>query len=368
MKLNKIKYNPYSFCSYENISGFKKINIIDKNISGLNALHEVIKVIYDFDSSIIQGITGDVLSEEYQWLYQSNRNVIFPQSKMLLKDIINIKFDDKFHFNPTFDSFMLMFPSHFKYQNFDQFEGALVTISTLAALHKNKNLFYSDILSEKKVKFINELNYNFRNPNQTCISISYKMPADYIESSNKANTRESKEAITYRCTLTEEQIKTALLSNSVDEYKKIGGRIDLNCDLDATLNDIEIKYQYALLKVVSSLLVFLQATQNKYLKPGLPHQHIKNLSDIALNQGSINAINLMNPESDIKKTTGSATINKTHSTHSKKPHSRSWHIRAYMNEKYYKGKDWIDKPRGTRLTFIPGSWVGGDINANTIVE
>ena len=161
----------------------------------------------------------------------------------------------------------------------------------------------------------------------------------------------------YRTSFPLNMLEDIIQCRNYQDYHQVLGDCQSTHDAEKSLSEAEYAFQFELVRLVFSLLVYIQATGQETIKEALPGQ-FRRFIQSQMAPGVAKPVQLNTPE---KTGSGIKTDNA-----SRKAHYRRWTIRVLRDEKYYR-VEWEDKPRGSRLAFVHDCWVGEKISPKTIV-
>lgn len=328
-----MKYTKYQFLTDNLLSQlFKAGNVPKGKRNKKNSIVELGSFL-DANSGVLFENDGLFLLHEYRWR-ESDKTVIFPASDTVLDSIQAGHYDlDMIEAIPPFSNdFLLHFPHNYRIAGKKASSCLISFYNGSDTPNLFKNFYLNHNMKCKHIPSYIEQN--------TMVQILYRMHDEDNQASSYSLNIPWKS----------ENLSDFIRYQSIDEYKSHHEFSILNLKLSAQ----EESYQFELLRLVISMMIYVHVTNQETLKPGFPGQVISKDKSKFLHFGMTSPITL--------KTRSNHTIGNLN----KEAHYRSWHIRQYMDEKYYKN-EWANQPIGSRLGFVKETIVG-DVTAKTLVN
>lgn len=154
----------------------------------------------------------------------------------------------------------------------------------------------------------------------------------------------AKDSSTLNININNEQLKSIIKTNDLDQIQKIMGQQENS----VALSESEMERMVISVKLISSLCLYNHITKNKYLVNGFP----LGLSKKPKHLGLLKA--------DLPKFSSHFFRSEFRNTGVKGHHVRSGHFRQLVSERYYKG-EYSNLPIGSRWVEVSPSVVGGGI-------
>lgn len=325
---------------------FRGINnsLYKKLTKGANSKIEEFKLIWSFVQSDnvekdrkIDLLKTSIASKECYWLNKKEREVVFLPDTDFVESLANTKFRD-FDFskiNFPYDTFMLALPSDLTI-NGSVVSGLLISMGN------------NDTLSMLDTDFINsigiknrEWGYKVEEGNPRTIVINYVLDNESVNGELVYSSLiVTEDSLMDMLTVSDEGLLELLDSG----YNNLGG---------INLNELELRIQQYIAKLVISLLVYIQSFgYDNVVVEGLPDS--LKPKGIRLGKEAKSGLNSVKIKNVFPREVGS--------------HVRSAHFRQLRNERYYRN-EYANIPVGERIIYVSESMVGlKGSSAETVVN
>lgn len=323
----KISYSPLKTLLRNNIEQhLKDFGVLERK--GKYSHIDILKQYIGMKVMTGQPVGGDmtdwVLFMEYQYL-TSQRETIFPSSKEIIDMIVKSKFNveqfDKII--PYADTFSIIMPDGYV-------SPSGVPIKSFMVQWQEENKVREEY---RKICRLAGANTDFppsENEGSMILNVMY------IDKDNQA----------VRISGFNEDIKgmlSAVDKRENDVYAKAVGISS------AKLDDLETKTLQVMVKIAVGMSVFGSAFSD-FFEKGIPkNTKLKKVGEVNLNISSLVGVKLTDKIRVRRATSPSG-------------HMRGHHFRQLMSERYYRNEH-SDKPVGSRIIPVEGSWVGEAIDA-----
>lgn len=292
------------------------------------------------------------LTGSIEWSYfRSGTPAIFPESKNLLEKLFhsNYLFNGDFKLSFPFKTFQVAIPRGFEVDGV-KIPPFLVRICR-----------FSEMVEEHKA-FLKEADINASEDYLIEDMISKDMHIGISISGDKNSHGlngyfQIKESIISSAVKSRNVKEFAALLNEQHKLDLAEGKADASKDYKYKWgSDDKTAVEFAIVKILAVLSIYLSATENVYLKKGLPGSHMTSI-------GLVNHIDKPTPHL-LKQT---ETIKKLSNNNSPDEHYRVFHFRNLRAERYYQG-EYKDIPIGSRWVFVKDSLVNSKTNGFTPVS
>ena len=328
----------------------KIIKIKDKSKQTyLKAMACIANASEDSYALLTQGLSGNAVVEEFRWLFYSERIVLFPQDPQLLDNIRKCQYNlEHIAVDIPYNIFQLAFPKGYKLAE-EEALGCMVSIRSM----EDNLIYYNKMMTGmgfNAKKDIVDPSGRIADRTERVVCITYFSASDRNKPKHQRQL--------YRTSFPLNMLEDIIRCQTHQDYHQVLGDWQSMHHAEKPLSEAEYAFQFELIKLVFSLLVYIQATGQDTLKEALPGQFRRFIqSQVA--PGVAKPVQLNGPEQtrpDIKTDRSS-----------RKAHYRRWTIRVLRDEKYYRG-EWEGKPRGSRLSFVHDCWIGEKISPKTIIK
>jgi hypothetical protein len=349
----KKKSNPQKQTLYKVYSGVS--NHLIKNLSRLygrshflnDPIPKACKMIHEHDpDDFFRSADFEVFVIEQKWK-DIGAPAIFPQSGMLIEKLFdaNFTFEDDVKLNLPHETFSIAMPKDFKVND------ALVP-GFMVNIQKNEDFIEEHVIP--MIKKTDQLNYAIptkeardRKNDKVNIDLIYIDPKNRDANIHlRINEKVLGKILNFKnMSDFEDYLESEMVDNDFDLHA------DFIRNKDMTLQDAAV--QFAMLKTLAVINVYLEATNNQKLKKGLPGQYIPSFlgTDVS-----------MRPQ-DILDVQETEMITKLRSN--PEAHYRKFHFRNLRHEKFYGGKH-KDKDLGSRWVFVNDSVINEKLDAETM--
>lgn len=297
---------------------------------------------------LTQGLSDNAVVEEFRWMFYSERIILFPQNAQLLDNILKCQYNlERIAVDIPFSIFQLAFPKGYRLAE-EEALGCMVSIRSM----EDNLIYYNKMMTGmgfNAKKDIIDPSGRIADRKERVVCITYFSASDRNKPKHQRQL--------YRTSFPLNMLEDIIQCRNYQDYHQVLGDCQSTHDAEKSLSEAEYAFQFELVRLVFSLLVYIQATGQETIKEALPGQ-FRRFIQSQMAPGVAKPVQLNTPE---KTGSGIKTDNA-----SRKAHYRRWTIRVLRDEKYYR-VEWEDKPRGSRLAFVHDCWVGEKISPKTIV-
>ena len=306
----------------------------------LNGVREAMSFVYTNHPEIMNTLEPSFHAEEYFWANRS-RVAYFLENLDLAEGLMRGSY--KIHDPMTLiggdtDSFMLMLPKGLKVASDFPVEGGLL-VSIMPLEYRQKILFGDFFkwmgLGEPEVSIPDGMMQDFT------IAINYQVDPTLFAYS--------------RLVLPSSNFSKVIGINSPAEYAEFMNSQNQMEGMEGyvPLTEKECEAQFYLFKLVCGFLVYRQCMPDRIVE-GFP-AGLNRFETMTPVTSSTVPLVVSGPKDDRKETSGKVS------------HYRSWYFRQLMDDRYYKGEH-SAKPKGSRVVFVRDTYIGADIEPETVVE
>lgn len=334
-------YNTYSMLM-ERITRLANKTMKKRGAKKKMSMQQMVQFMYHEEPSMVKSMDFQIMGEELFWM-NNGCNVIFPEDIKVLDRIKAGKYDLTNHkgFQMPHESFMLAFPKGYEIAGVPA-KGCLVTWMRHIDRYDQLHLPMAEYAGLDK----GTLRPTYDPKDTAEILLSPTAAVNYIGEHDGLG--DSGQPPFCRSIFPQSKVPSLLKCRDIKDYREIMKSIaNKDNDHEYDLNEDETQYQFELFKLLASISVYTSAF-GQALESGFPGKRPKFLegkdmpkfNDLTLSAGG------------------------KQSPHS---HYRSWHIRQLNHAKYYQGEYEQMEP-GSRMVFVRESFVGQDVNAETLKE
>lgn len=289
-----------------------------------------------------------------EWSYiKENSPAIFPESLNLLDKLFHSKylFKDDFNLVFPFNTFQVAIPRGFEIEG-QKIPPFIVNIGHLNDLISQKKEFFKVADLDASEDYPDEVIYR----NERFIQIAISGGKSNMGQNPYLQIRESMLPIAVKSKNVEEYCEYMQVEHAKDKANgyhenQIEGIANNNWK-----NPKDSLIEFSILKIIAVLSIYLSATENIFLKKGLPGSHMSSV-------GMIDKID--RPAPYILKQTD--TIKKLSNNSSPEEHYRVFHFRNLKADKYYQGEHSHLK-KGSRWVFVKDSLVNSKTKGHTPIK
>ena len=322
------------------------LNIPKKQLKKKDSIYKVIQDQIAKNPDFINSMTFLVLAEEHDWLQYSDKPIIFPKDPALLEMIGRAKIDSKgLQLEPLWDSYLLSFPKDYLIAG-QKIDGCMITHQTFSARGDMINRLLTGSGHDPVQTY--DPNIGITGRDEVIFTLTYPALFDTPGSSHQQKGLS-------RVVMSQSQMNHILSSESAEDYGARLGNLPTRDQREFALTSEDKELQFEIMKIVTKLLVYVQALGDEVLREGYPSNTRPNIEGGVI-------------EGRAKDFTISSITSKSSniSVSDKEVHYRAWHFRTLTHDKFYKTDDWKDRPRGSRVVFIKDTMVGEKIDPYTL--
>ena len=294
-------------------------------------MQTALKFLFERTPEFVQSIEAPIMAEEWFWM-QHSRVAIFPEDWQVLDSLLSAKYDlsQWEGFTMPHEAFVMAFPR-------DYYIGPYRAMGCMVQWVKN---------CERKSRVFDPfMRYIGWPPVQVDGDPQYHhVYSMQVTSSMEVNGQRA----WMRAVIPAPFIPDILRCQNGQEYKKVMGDLHYSNEINRLdLNDDDNDYQFCLVKLLLALGVYSSAKADA-LEPGFPGARPKFLEEKGVPTST-----------DLTLSTGLGR------GESRDGHWRNWHFRQLTHDRYYQGEH-EGKPKGSRMVFVRGAFVGQDVEAETL--
>lgn len=306
-----------------------KINKRDRNHM------DVLRFLFAQNPEMVGTLDASILSDEYNWMYESERNVIFPSGPEILTRLLdaNVELSNSAPIIMPHAIFVLAVPSGFSYQG--------IEIPPLMVSSWDHAALDSRIRSFTRAVGVPDAQVNIHN---------WEGETRGIALTFRTGDKIKDVRMSFRANFSVADLPDILRCKTMDEYHSVLGSFKRSHFSVMDLDEHEARTQFTCVRLIAMLGMYSHAYPES-LKSGYPGTEPKFLEPRLHKKWTKHSIRMPSAESVSHET--------------KSTHYRSWHFRQLMDKRYYKGEH-AHKPVGSRVVFVKDSMVGRKIEAETL--
>ena len=331
-----------------------------KHVAALSLIYQAMYKEAKDIRALLSAINAVQALNEYSWIYNHGRNIIFPESADALDRLFQAKYSVKNgDFIPHENmEFVLATPKGYCIDGYVM-PSCLVSISKFTQNYA----VWNEVL-DKSVGV--KIDSDGLKPDDTMDviitdSLGNRQGMTVYKPQTRSVTITYAKDMTLQLTFELNDFIQAVSAKNIDEFFAIASSGD-NFSLQPPkpdekksgvktfgLTEREMEQQYRLFKLVAALIIYT-AAEPSALKAGFPSRYAKSKGEPVI-QGNYSP-----------KTFGLVGRQKANP----KDHMRSFHYRQLVHERYYRG-EYKDMTPGSRIVFVRESYVGKQVTPETLV-
>lgn len=295
-----------------------------------------LRFLYRQSPELLYTLDTTILCDEFNWLYKSERNVIFPSGPEILTRLLDAKVDLS---NPApirmpHESFILAVPKGFTYKGI-AIPPVMVAWCDTERTQVIVNQFTGVVVGCGDIKVQNWYT------DDVGLFITYRGRSDNETS-----------GLSFRANLATKDLPDVLRCEDAAHYQKEFGSFSYKFLHSSDLTPEEGEVQFLVVRLIAMLGMYSHAYPAS-LKSGYPGNEPKFMEPRLHSKWSKSTISMPSAE--------------VHGANTKAYHYRSWHFRQLLDKRFYKGEH-AQKPIGSRVVFVRDSMVGRQVEAETLDE
>lgn len=305
--------------------------------------HEAaLNFMYEQDKNMLKTMDTVILAEEYYWLNQSDRKVIFPESHNVITKLLDAKIslENTAPLIMPHVSFIVAMPKDYEYKGV-RLPPVHVTWTEPHERDEIINDYGLNVVG-MPISRLRDSRYS----DERTLNLNYRI-FDKDSPFTEQNYERVKSA--FRACIPAALIPDILRCKDYKEYSAILGSFDRAYVSVHELNEHDQQVQFLIARFVLMAGLYANSFPGS-LSVGYPGKEPKKIEPLLHKRWNKLALTMpSNQEGD----------------HEKQYHYRSWHFRQLMHSKYYKGEH-KKKPIGSRVVFVRDTSVGREIEPEVL--